>query len=139
MGAGHEVTPGHVVIRTRPSRAFDQDASEPGLRPCVPVARSGTRMGQSKGGLQAFIGHMGVDLRGRQRFVAKHFLHRSKIRPAFEQMGRHGVSQTMRTKVGGILIETKVGVDDAAHHPRIDPSTTHPQYCLLYTSPSPRD
>lgn len=32
MGAGHEVTPGHVVIRTRPSRAFDQDASEPGLR-----------------------------------------------------------------------------------------------------------
>ena len=43
-------------------------------------------------------------------------------------MGRHGVSQTMRTKVGGILIETKVGVDDAAHHPRIDPSTTHPQY-----------
>ena len=60
--------------------------------------------------------------------MAKHLLHRSKIRPAFEQMGRHGVSQTMRAKVRGVLIETEVGVDDAAHHPRIDPSTTHPQY-----------
>ena len=73
-------------------------------------------MGQVEGGLQAFIGHMGVDLRGRQRLVTKHLLHRSKIRTAFEQMGRHGVSQTMRTKVRGLLIETKVGVDLSLIH-----------------------
>jgi 6-phosphogluconolactonase len=67
------------------------------------------------------IGDMGVDLGGGQRGVPEHLLHAPQVGATLQKVRGHGVSQTVRPEVRRPFDQPQCAVDDAPHHPLVDP------------------
>ena len=70
---------------------------------------------------QPLVRHMRVDLRRCQRCVAEHFLHTAQVSTTLQQMGGHGVPQSVGTEIGRPLGHPEGPMDDPAYHTRVDP------------------
>ena len=78
------------------------------------------------GASEPLVRDVGIDLCGGQRGVAKNLLHAAKVGTSLEEMGGHGVPQSVRSQIRGAVNDLQSAMNDPAHHPRIDSSAEVP-------------
>ena len=78
-------------------------------------------------GFEALHGDVRVDLGGRQRGVAEHFLDAPQVGAAFQQVRRRGVPQAVRPGAGADTRRAQPLVHDAAGRAGIHPAAPHAQ------------
>ena len=54
--------------------------------------------------------------------MTEQFLHRTQVRTALQQVGRHRVPQAVRAQVRALGERSQRPVHETAHHPGIDPA-----------------
>jgi hypothetical protein len=100
------------------------------LRFIAPLARrlyrrspsaSGTGVSLLKGWPQPFVRYVGVDLRRRQRCVTEHLLNTAQVGTALQEVGRHGMPQTVWPKVGRPRRHSERPMDDPSYDSRVNP------------------
>ncbi len=71
---------------------------------------------------QALVGDMGIDLRRGQRGVTQDLLDATQVGAALEQMGGHGVPESVWSKIGRPRNPADSGMDDPSGHPGVEPT-----------------